>query len=169
MTVEHESLASALVAALAELTVVEKGRTAKIKTKNGPDYSYDYAAIEDVIKLTRPRLADHGIVALTPVHDHANGLACTVTLLHASGDRLDLGAAATAAVRTRRPEQEPISDEQRTEVNQAIAALTDDAKARLRAEWKRIPIRKLEELTVADLDRVHELIVAVETEPEQVA
>lgn len=86
-----DTLASALVAALADLTVVEKGRTAKIKTKSGPDYSYDYAAIEDVVKLTRPLLAAHGIVALTPIHDHGNGLACTVTLVHASGETMDLG------------------------------------------------------------------------------
>ena len=88
---DHETLASALVAALADLTVGEKGRTAKIKTKQGPDYSYDYADIADVVKLTRPKLAEHGIVALTPVHDSGNGLGCTVTLLHTSGDRLDFG------------------------------------------------------------------------------
>lgn len=88
---EHPNLAAALVAALADLSVVEKGRTAKIPTKDGKSYSYDYAAIEDVIRLTRPILASHGIVALTPVHAHGNELACTVTLLHTSGDRLDLG------------------------------------------------------------------------------
>src|SRR5690606_13383389 len=27
----------------------------------------------------------------TPVHEHGNGLACTVTFLHSSGDRLDFG------------------------------------------------------------------------------
>lgn len=77
------------------------------------------------------------------------------------------GSIATAdEVRNRRAEQEPISDEQRREVNSAIGALSDEAKKRLKAEWKRIPIRKLEELEVGDLDRVHELIAAVELEPE---
>lgn len=88
---EHSGLAAALVAALADLTVVEKGRTVDIKTKAGGRINYDYADIADVVKLTRPVLAGHGIVALTPVHDHGSGLACTVTLLHASGDRLDFG------------------------------------------------------------------------------
>lgn len=88
---EHDNLASALVAALADLKVVEKGRTATIATKSGSDYSYSFADIADVVKLTRPVLADHGVVALTPIHDHGGGLACTVTLLHTSGDRLDLG------------------------------------------------------------------------------
>ena len=86
-----EQINAALVTALAELTIVEKGRTAKIRTKNGPDYQYDYADIGDVVKLTRPVLAQHGLVALTPIHDHGNGLACTVTILHKSGERLDFG------------------------------------------------------------------------------
>lgn len=86
-----ENLASALVAALAELAVVEKGRTATIPTKQGKEYSYEYADIADVVKLTRPALAKHGVVALTPVHGHGDELACTVILLHTSGDRLDLG------------------------------------------------------------------------------
>ena len=85
------NIAPALVAALAELTIVEKGRTAKIPTKDGKSYSYDYADIGDVVKLTRPVLASHGLVALTPVHDHGNGLACTVTIIHSSGERLDFG------------------------------------------------------------------------------
>lgn len=88
---QHSSLATALVAALAELTVVEKGRNVNIKTKSGDRINYDYADIADVVRLTRPVLANHGLVALTPVHDHGDGLACTVTLLHTSGERLDLG------------------------------------------------------------------------------
>lgn len=83
---DHENIAAALVAALADLSVVEKGRKA-----NAGSYSYDYADIADVVKLTRPALAAHGLVALTPVHDHGDGLACTVILLHTSGQRLDLG------------------------------------------------------------------------------
>lgn len=79
-------LAEALVAALADLPVVEESRTA-----NAGSYSYSYASIEDVVKLTRPKLAQYGIVALTPVHAYEGGLACTVKLLHASGESLDLG------------------------------------------------------------------------------
>jgi hypothetical protein len=86
-----ENIAAALVAALADLTIVEKGRTAKIPTKDGKSYSYEYADIADVVKLTRPVLAAHGLVALTPIHDHGSGLACTVTILHMSGERLDFG------------------------------------------------------------------------------
>lgn len=88
---QHSSLATALVAALTELTVVEKSRSVTVAHKGGGQHSYDYADIADVVKLTRPVLSHHGIVALTPVHDHGDGLACTVTLLHTSGERLDLG------------------------------------------------------------------------------
>lgn len=89
MTDLQPNLAGALVAALADLAVVEKGRTAKIVTKEKGSYTYDFADIADVVRLTRPALAAHGLVALTPVHAHGDGLACTVMLLHQSGERLD--------------------------------------------------------------------------------
>lgn len=87
---EHKNLAEALVAALADLNIVEAKRTAKIESPKG-SYSYNYADIGDVVKLTRPKLAEHGIVALTPIHEHGNDLACTVVLLHTSGDKMELG------------------------------------------------------------------------------
>ena len=78
------SLAAALVAALADLTVVGKGHTA-----DAGSYKYDYADLADVVRFTRPVLASHGLVALTPVGAHEGGLACTVMLLHASGERME--------------------------------------------------------------------------------
>ena len=88
---DHKNLAAALVAALAELSVVEKHRMAKIESKTGRDYSYEYADLGDVVKLTRPKLAEHGLVALTPVEEHGTGLKVTVVLLHSSGERMDFG------------------------------------------------------------------------------
>ena len=79
---DHDTLAAALVAALKDLTVIEKAHTA-----NAGSYSYDYADLGDTVKVTRTRLAEHGIVALTPVHGYeAGGLACTVELIHTSGE-----------------------------------------------------------------------------------
>lgn len=73
-------------------------------------------------------------------------------------------------LRNRQAEQEPITDEERTEVNEAIAALPDDAKATLRKEWKARKIRKLEQLIVADLDAVRDLLAEVTpAEPEDAA
>lgn len=80
------NLAAALVAALAELTTIERGRKAKIETKGGGSYSYAYADIGDVISETRPVLAANGIVALTPICGSEKGLACQVTLIHTSGE-----------------------------------------------------------------------------------
>lgn len=89
--VAKPSLAAALIAALADLMVIVAGRTAKVEMKAGGSYSYDYADLGDLVKMTRPVLAENGIVALTPVHDHGDDLACTVILLHTSGERMDLG------------------------------------------------------------------------------
>ena len=80
------TLAADLVEALGVLSVVGKDSTVDTGS-----YSYSYADIAAVVALTRPVLAAHRIVALTPIHDHGAGLACTVILLHTSGERLDLG------------------------------------------------------------------------------
>lgn len=90
--IPHDSLEDALVAALSELTVVHAGRTAKVEMKQGGSFSYDYADIADVVKMTRPILAKHGLVALTPIHDHPQGLACRVLIVWAGGETLDLGS-----------------------------------------------------------------------------
>lgn len=80
------TLDAALVTALADLTVIDRGRTASIPTKSGGSFTYSYADIADVIAETRPVLAEQGIVALTPVVGHEKGLAVTVTLIHSSGE-----------------------------------------------------------------------------------
>jgi hypothetical protein len=83
---DQPNLAAALVAALADLAVIEKDQTAKVKMKTGGEYSYGYADLGAIIKRTRPVLAEHGIVVLQSIHDHGTGLAVTTTLLHESGD-----------------------------------------------------------------------------------
>lgn len=83
---EHATLAAALVAAVADLTTVEKGRTVDTGS-----YSYGYATLADIVTETRAVLAAHGLVALTPIHDSELGLGCTIVILHTSGERLDLG------------------------------------------------------------------------------
>lgn len=74
-------LSASLVAALADLTVV-----GKTKTADTGKYSYSYADLADLVELTRPVLSRHGLVAMTPVHAHGDGLACTVEILHTSGE-----------------------------------------------------------------------------------
>lgn len=87
LAAKHRTLAAALVAALAELTVVlDRTRTASIPTKSGGNFTYSYADISDVVAATRPVLHSHGLVALTPVHGSEKGLAVSVTLIHESGE-----------------------------------------------------------------------------------
>lgn len=81
-----EQIAAALVDALTDLTNIAKKNQA-----NTGSYGYSFLNIADLVAETRPVLAEHGIVALTPIADHGNGLACTVVLLHRSGERLDFG------------------------------------------------------------------------------
>ena len=88
LAAKPRSLAAALVAALAELTVLDRTRTASIPTKSGGSFTYNYADISDVVAATRPVLASHGLVALTPVHGSEKGLAVSVTLIHESGEEM---------------------------------------------------------------------------------
>lgn len=79
-------LSAALVAALKDLTTVEAGRTA-----DAGSYTYDYADLADIVRLTRPVLASHDVIALTPLGAHGDKLAVSVHLIHSSGESLVLG------------------------------------------------------------------------------
>lgn len=83
---DHDSLAAALVAALADLKVVELGDTADMGS-----FKVRYASLPDVVKKTRPALAAHGVVALTPLCSLDGQPAVSVVLIHESGDRMDFG------------------------------------------------------------------------------
>lgn len=89
-----EQIAAAIVAALGDLTNVTKEHKG-----GGGGKTYTYANLPDLIDATRPKLHEHGLVALTPIHDHPEGLACTVVLLHTSGERMDFGPFAFPAGR----------------------------------------------------------------------
>ena len=75
---EHDSLATALVAALAVLVTVEKTGTGNYGT---------YADLADLGRTAKPTLALHGLTYMQNLHEHGNGLAVTTILLHESGDR----------------------------------------------------------------------------------
>lgn len=79
----HASLAAALVAALRDLTVIEKGRTA-----NAGSYSYTYTDLGDIVKATRRVLADHGLVVVQLLGHHGTDPAVTTVILHESGESL---------------------------------------------------------------------------------
>jgi hypothetical protein len=87
---EHPNLASALVAALSSLSVVEKDQTAKVDMKGGGSYSYSYTDLGAIVKRTRSVLADEGLALLQPIVGHEQGLAVQTLLVHTT-ETLDLG------------------------------------------------------------------------------
>ena len=94
-------LASALVAAMADLSDIKKGKEAKIPTKAGGSYGYKYADLADTIQSVRPVLAQHGLAVLqSPVsHDH-DTVSIYTTIVHRSGQQLTFGPLTLPAGRT---------------------------------------------------------------------
>ena len=82
-----------------------------------------------------------------------------------AGVAVNRSVASREDVMRRQQEQEPISPQDQAELQQTIAGMDERHQAMLREEWKRHRIRKLEHLTVAELGRVHDLIVDVEGRP----
>lgn len=85
---DHKNLAEALAAFQAEIPTIAKGNTAKVKTKTGSDYSYEYADLTDITKVALPLLAAHGLsftAAPTLLPDTAI-FALEYKLMHASGE-----------------------------------------------------------------------------------
>ena len=115
------NLAAALVAALADLTVIHKGRTA-----NAGSYSYDYADLADTVEATRKALGAHGLVALTPVHAHEGGLACTVRLVHVSGETMDFPPLSFPAGRDAQATGSAITYHRRYALQAALGIATTD-------------------------------------------
>lgn len=90
-------LRAALVDALSELSVVSADRSATIPTKSG-SFSYRYADLADVVRISRAVLSKHGIVALTPIEScEDDQLAVSVLLVHRSGETMQLGRVRFAA------------------------------------------------------------------------
>jgi hypothetical protein len=145
---DHETLAEALVAALEDLTVVVASRTAEMGT-----FSYRYADMAAVVKDTRPVLARHGLVALTPLQDHPEGLACTVVILHRSGERLDFGPFPFAQGRDAQATGSAITYARRYALVAALgmAAGDDDDGAAAKPKPRTVSAKSLAKATLLEL------------------
>ena len=78
--------AAALVAAIGELTNPGKDQSARIETKSGGSFAYQYAGLDSILDLVRPVLARHGLALTQPVKVRADGLVEVQTrILHESG------------------------------------------------------------------------------------
>lgn len=84
-------LSAALVQAWGELESITKSRTARVPTKSGGEYSYDYADLGDTLDAIRPVLARHGLAALQPVETVDGRTNVSTLILHRSGEQMLFG------------------------------------------------------------------------------
>jgi hypothetical protein len=69
----NSELYKALLLAKTDLPVIEKRKTARIQTNNGPAYSYSYADLADIDRQATPVLTHHGLLMDFEMHDAADG------------------------------------------------------------------------------------------------
>lgn len=81
-----QTMNQAYVAALAELANPKKNQSADTGR-----YSYSYADLAQVIDLTRPVLARHGLAAVQDVQMNDGHLYVWTYILHSSGDQMTFG------------------------------------------------------------------------------
>ena len=78
-------LAAALAAARAEFPRIEKARAAKVETRTGGSYGYEYADLADIMAAVVPALCKHGLVVTQPTLVEASGQIVLVTRLRHVG------------------------------------------------------------------------------------
>lgn len=84
LDVGTESMYGDLVAALAELTELPRGRTANVGS-----YSYSYADLGDALGAVRPVLAQHGLAVVQPVYGEPGTISVQTVIVHRSGERFE--------------------------------------------------------------------------------
>jgi hypothetical protein len=77
-------LAAALAAAQAEIPNPTKDKTAKVQTRTGNNYGYNYADLATVLEVVRGPLAKHGIALMQPIQAEGNQVTVTTLLIHES-------------------------------------------------------------------------------------
>lgn len=119
--VAHDTLAAALVAALAQLGSIPKAREAKLKK-----YSYSYADLGDVLEHVRPILGAHGLGVLQNVTIDSGFVRITTTLLHASGESMQFGPLPLHAGNTPQQAGSAITYARRYALLAALGIATED-------------------------------------------
>lgn len=80
-----DKLAGALAAAQAEIADPLKSKTAKVQTKSGGNYTFDYASLADGLDVCRKVLPKHGLSYVQTTDVERELFVLTTTLLHSSG------------------------------------------------------------------------------------
>jgi hypothetical protein len=74
-----------LVAALHAATDVVKGRTARVPTNSGGEYTYRYADLAGVLEQIRPHLIAHGLAVTQVTEGAGKDVAVRTVFVHTSG------------------------------------------------------------------------------------
>jgi hypothetical protein len=82
---EIDQVAAALVEALPELGNLAKDREGKIQLNAGGSYSFKYADLKQLLDLSKPVLASHGLVVMQPAANAPGGARVHTLILHKSG------------------------------------------------------------------------------------
>lgn len=82
-------ISAALSAAGGEFTNPEKNRDVKVRTKSGYDYSFRYATMDSITRMSRPILAKHGLFVTQPASIQDDKVVVTTAILHSSGQRIE--------------------------------------------------------------------------------
>lgn len=79
-------LLAAMIAAKKEFPPIVKDRTAKVKTKSGAEYEYQYANLASILEIIQKPLHDHGLQVIQGVGKTEGTSVCVETMLvHLSG------------------------------------------------------------------------------------
>jgi len=86
---EIDQISTALAKAQGALKNPEKNQTAKIPTKTGGSYSYNYADLPHTLDTIRGPLAQNGLCHSAGIESHAEGMILSVRLMHTSGQWIE--------------------------------------------------------------------------------
>lgn len=84
-----DEIAKALVAFQAEMKPIEKDQTAKVQTRTGGEYTYQYADWTSMHEQAKPVLAKHGLALVQHPFEAPDGVGMTSLVLHLSGQWLE--------------------------------------------------------------------------------
>lgn len=85
----HANIAAALAAFQAEVPKVEKGATAKVETRTGGSYTYQYADLAVVTEIAMPLLGRHGLAFTTRPTLIGDRFALHYALIHEGGEVIE--------------------------------------------------------------------------------
>lgn len=85
MTTEHKNIHAAYVSAFAAIGVA-------LKDAHNPHFKKNYADLNSVVDAIKPALSDNGLAFIQTPRPNADGAEIATTLIHASGETLDLGS-----------------------------------------------------------------------------